>query len=326
MLIAAGKRGYDTFLAEQALEQALQAAVGEERQDAVQLIRGEESSWARVLDAARSRSLFSPRRAVVVRGAEGLKGEGEDVAAYLADPTPDVTLVLMAAKLDRRRSVWKRLSDAAQVVGVDPPRGAELRARVSELVRARGLPLTGEGQQELIDLVGQDLRRLVGELDKLEAWGFGERSLGADEVALVLGRGLARPVYELADAFQGREAARTLRLLDDLVESGEAPLRILAVLHRALRQLRLARALKAARTPREEMGRALGLPPNMAFKLPDILSRAGGWTDATLRAALQALDRADRRCKTGVDGRVALAAVAAEALGGPAVRPASRSR
>jgi DNA polymerase-3 subunit delta len=326
VLIAAGKRGYDSFLAEQALEQALRAAVGDERQDAVQVLRGEESSWARVLDAARSRSLFSPRRAVVVRGAEGLKGEGEEIGAYLADPTPGVTLVLLAAKLDRRRSVWKRLSDGAQVVSVEPPRGPELRARVAELVRARKLPLTGEGQQELIELVGQDLRRLVGELDKLEAWGFGERSLGPDEVALVLGRGLARPVYELADAFQGRETARTLRLMDDLVEGGEAPLRILAVLHRALRQLRLARGLKAARATPDEVSRGLGLPPNMAFKARDLMSWAGGWTDARLRGALQALDRADRRCKTGVDGRVALAAVAAEALGGPAVRPASRSR
>ncbi|MGE0454064.1 MAG: DNA polymerase III subunit delta [Vicinamibacteria bacterium] len=326
MLIAAGKRGFDSFLAEQALEQALQAAVGDERQDAVQLIRGEESSWARVLDAARSRSLFSPRRAVVVRGAEGLKGEGEDVGGYLADPNPDATLVLLAAKVDRRRSVWKRLSDGAQLVNVEPPRGAELRARVAELVRARKLPLTVEGQQELVDLVGQDLRRLVGELDKLEAWGFGERSIGPDEVALVLGRGMARPVYELADAFQGRDTARTLRLLDDLLEGGEAPLRILAVLHRALRQLRLARALKATRASPDEVARGLGLPPNMAFKASSLLSWAGGWSDAKLRAGLQALDRADRRCKTGVDGRVALAAVAAEALGGPAVRPASRSR
>ncbi len=43
------------------------------------MLRGDEVGWAGVLDAARTRSLFAPRRAVVVRGADALavdEGEG----------------------------------------------------------------------------------------------------------------------------------------------------------------------------------------------------------------------------------------------------------
>jgi len=75
--------GSDSYLAEQALESLLQAAVGDERADAVQVFRGDETTWPRVLEAARTGSLFATRRAVVVRNADAIKGEGEEVEGYL---------------------------------------------------------------------------------------------------------------------------------------------------------------------------------------------------------------------------------------------------
>jgi DNA polymerase III delta subunit len=69
---AYGIFGTDTYLAEEALEKILAQAVGADREDSVTVLRGTETTWAAVADAARSRSLFAPRRAVVVRGAEAL--------------------------------------------------------------------------------------------------------------------------------------------------------------------------------------------------------------------------------------------------------------
>ncbi len=92
--------GADSLLAEEALARILAEHLGEGVADAVEVLRGEDTSWARVLDDVRTGSLFAPRRAVVVRNAEGLKGEDEGVASYLEDPTPGVLLVLLAAMPD----------------------------------------------------------------------------------------------------------------------------------------------------------------------------------------------------------------------------------
>lgn len=304
--------GADSFRAETALEQALDKAVGKERGDSVQVFRGDESGWTRIVDAARTGSLFVAHRAVVVRGADNVKGDGEDLVAYLQAPSPDVTLVLLAAKPDKRKTLWKRVTEAATLADAEPLKGRALRSFVVEEVRRRGLKLGEDALQELLERVGQDLRRLMGELDKLEAYAGPKKSLTADDVAKVLGRGLAQPLYKLADAMMERRAAEVLALVDSLLEEGEPAQKMLATLHRAIRQLRATRALLAARTPRDQLASRIGILP---FKTGDVIEASRRWTDDELRAAVRAMARADLQMKTGSDARVALSAMVAEACG-----------
>src|SRR6185503_17311689 len=99
---------------------------------------------------------------VVVRNADALKGEADDLESYLDDPTPGVTLVFLAAKPDRRKTAWKKLLDKAAVIKVEPPKGQALRSYVLGQLRKRGLAVSEPGVEELIERVGQDVRRLMG--------------------------------------------------------------------------------------------------------------------------------------------------------------------
>lgn len=325
--------GEDSYLAEEALERILASAIGADRAEALTVFHGDETRWQTVLGAARTGSLFCSRRAVVVRraeqfaedrradddeaspaGAKGRKGARpaeHPLLGYLDDPSPDVTLVLLAAKADRRRNPWKRLSAEATVHPADPKKGPALRAHVEQETRRRGLRVDPQALKDLLDEVGQDLRRVMGELDKLEAWlGGEERPIGADDVHAVLGRGLGRPLFLLADAFSSRDLAGCMERLEELLEGGEEPLRILATLHRSLRQVRAAGAMREARHPRQKIAEAL-LPPNMQWKIDSLLEATRRWREPHLRLALQALDEADRRMKRGADAATALTAALA---------------
>jgi DNA polymerase-3 subunit delta len=306
--------GEDTYLAEEALERVLAAAIGGDRQDALAVFYGDEAKWEDVLAAARTGSLFAPRRAVVVRRADLLKGDDEAIHQYADDPAPDATLVLMAAKPDRRRNPWKKLLPSVTVHDAAPRRGRALRAHVEEEIRARGLRFAREAFDDLVAEVGQDLRRLMGEVDKLEAFTGGRREISADDVAAVLGRGLGQPLYLLSDAFANRDAARSLELVERLLGDGEEGLRILSTLHRSLRQVRAARGLREAGVARDDIGARL-LPPNMRFKLDALLEASRRWSEPDLRRGLAAVGEADRRLKTGADGHTALVAAVAESCG-----------
>jgi len=306
--------GPDSFLAEEALEPLLQEALGKDREGALQVLHGDETTWGRLVETARTGSLFVSRRAIVVRGADGLKGDEEAIAAYLDDPSPEVTLVLMAVKADRRRAAWKQITSKAKVHSADPKKGQALRGYVADHLRRRGLRLDRDALEELIERVGQDLRRLMGEVDKLEAWAGDERTLTAEDVAAVSGRGLARPLYKLGDAIAERNPAAALAFIDELLENGEEGPLILGTLHRSLRQMRALLALRKGRVSRDEIAARL-LPGNMAFKLPSLLAASERWSEPELGRALLALAVADRGLKTGVDAGVALAAVVAEACG-----------
>ena len=321
--------GPDSYLAEQALESLLQASLGADRADALSVFRGDETGWSRVLEAARTGSLFSTRRAIVVRNAEALKGDGDDAVAYLADPAPDATLILLAAKPDKRKKPWKDVMAKANVVPAEPLKPAAVRGRVRDEVRKRRLPLDDDAVQELIDLVGQDLRRLMGELEKLEAYAEGRQgNLTAEDIAAVLGRGIGQPLYKMSDAMAARQPAAVLALLEIALDEGTPSLVILSALHRALRQVRAAAAMRAARLPPDAIAARL-LPPQMKFKIDSLLAAARTWPEEDLRKAIAALDRADKRIKNSADARAALQVAVAEACGGgnddPGTRPGART-
>lgn len=306
--------GQESLLADEALEGILQAAIGADRESGLQVLRGEETTWSRLVNTVGMGSLFAERRAVVVRNADALKGDGDEIAAYLEDPTPGVTLVLLASKPDKRLKAWKRVLDKAKVTPADAPKGRGVRAFAEDRLRRRKLRLTEEGVSELVERVGQDLRRMVGEIDKLEAFASSsdKAQLSAEDVAAVLGRGLAQPLYKLGDAFAARRAGQSLELALSLLEDGEAALRLLATLHRSLRQVRGAKSLQGRRASRDEMIKRLGLIP---FKASAVLEAAAQWSEEDLRRAVGALGTADRRMKTGVTAEVALAAAITEACG-----------
>jgi DNA polymerase-3 subunit delta len=304
------KAGFDSYRAEEALEAILAESLGAERDEAVQVFRGDETTWGRILDSARTSSLFAPRRAIVVRGAEAIKGDPQDLDAYLGDPSPDVTLIFLAAKPDGRKVAWKRLLEKASVVKAEPLKGRSLRAYVIAELRKRNLALMDEALEELLERVGQDLRRLMGEIEKLEAFADGKEPLTAEAVAAVLGRGIAPPLYRLGDALSARRAAEVVSLSEILLEEGESALLILAALYRALRQVRGARALGRGRGQRQELASRLRIPP---FKVDDVLAAARLWSEGDLRRAMAAFGRADRLLKTGGQPRVVLSAAVVEA-------------
>lgn len=319
-----GGKLYDSFLAEEALAGLLAREVGEGQREAVQVLRGDETSWSRVVDSARTGSLFAERRALVVRGADALKGEGEEMIAYLPEPNPAVTLILMTARPDRRRAVWKKVLGQAAVVVAEPLKGRALRAWVQERLRQRKLRIDEDALAELLERFGQDLRRLMGEVEKLEVFVGAGRPVTAEDVGTVTGHGLAQPLYLLGDAVSERNPARALELIEALLDDGEEAALILATLHRSLRQVRRAIALRDAGLRREELAARL-LPPNMAFKLPALLEASRRWTEGDLRRSIGVLAEADRGMKRGGEIRSTLAAAVAGACGGAgAARPGAR--
>jgi DNA polymerase III delta subunit len=278
------------------------------RQDAMSVLRGDESSWIQVADAARSPSLFSPRLAVVVRDADRLRGDEELIDAILENPAAGITLVLLASKPDKRKRLWRKVESAAReakakVLSVEPLRGRALRTRVLAELRARDLSIDEEGLASLLERVGADLRRLIGELEKLTAFAAPRRRLTLDDVAAVMGKGIAQPLYRLADAFMARHPAVAVAYLEEILDEGEPAPVVVAALFRTVRQVRGARALGNA--PPSEFQARLQVP---AFKAEDVRRAARTWSDRDVKEAVVALMECDRRIKTGVDARTALTA------------------
>ena len=348
-ILGDAKGNWDSQRAEDILEDILTRHLGAQpRHEALTVFWGDEAGWGEVLASVQTGSLFVTRRAVVVRradlldrgqreedraeaeeGAETSAGpatagtEDDAVARYVDDPSGDVVLVLLAARPRRRLRTWRAILKRAEAHVAGPLKGRELDGYLARELERRRLRLAGEAYDELKQEVGSDLRRLKGELDKLQAFAE-DKELSAEDVGAVIGRGLARPLYLLGDAIAARDTASSLARLQELIEGGESEFRILPTLHHSLRRVRAARGMLDRRASGEEIAAAL-LPPNMRFKLPALLEAARHWTEGDLRRAMVALEQADRRLKRGIDAKTALTAAVAEACRAGELRPSPRA-
>jgi DNA polymerase III subunit delta len=251
------------------------------------------------------------RRLVVARGVEGLPAKsGESLAAYVKAPNPSTVLVLLAETLLEPSHWLLRAVPAAAVVAAPTLTGRALAGWLRGHAQASGYALDEEAAGLLVELSGDDLTQLVGEVEKAALAGGPEnRRVTAAEVRAVVGEHRLRHVFDLTRALIARDTAAALTLLEALLNSGEEPLAVLGMLSREARAIwQAAWALGAGRAP-EEIARSLRRPPAAATAL---LERAKTLSPGTAARQLARCWEVERRLKLGGAARPELSLLVAD--------------
>lgn len=219
----------------------------------------------------------------------------KDLTGYLPNLPPTTRLVFVEEKsLPASHSILK-LARKECVREFRRPREGDLPGWIQNRARARGGTLSSEAVTLLAALVGNDLRLLDQEIEKLLLYADGRQVTGQDVQALV---SLARQasIFDLVDCVGRRQTDRALRLLHRLLDEGEAPLYLLTMLARQVRILLQVSELRSQGVPPGEMAGRLKLHPYVAEKA---LAQAQNFSLAQLEAAHQRLVEADWTIKTG---------------------------
>jgi len=161
--------------------------------------------------------------------------------------------------------------DSANGLIVDCTIGAKDSMRANEVLNqeaiARGIPLAGNAGRHLVERAGHDIANLLSELEKCSLRAGTGRPVTAAIIDEMTRRLPHETVFNLTDALGERNIPRALGLLRELVESGESPEGILAMLVRHFRQLLQARAILDAGLTLDA-GLARRLSPDLAAQLP----------------------------------------------------------
>jgi len=307
--------GEQDLLRELALEKIRKAALADSSADFnLERFDGEKSTAESVVMAANTLPLLGltgptgGRRVVVVKRAKRLVegAPAQILIDYLRDPSPHTLLLMeLESPPDGRRKAWKEIEKQATVVQCDSLKEWQVGDWVADQARKRGLALGAEEVQYLAGEFGSDLRRHMGELDKISLYA-GEEELGVEELGILLGRGKAQSIFRFTDAVASRQTAVALKQLGRLLDEGEPPLRILALLDRVLGQLLVAKELAGERGRGGQLAKLLRIPPQAAESIARWSDR---FQEQELLLALRGLARSDRQLKTsGTPARLILEA------------------
>ncbi|MGH7358587.1 MAG: DNA polymerase III subunit delta [Candidatus Rokuibacteriota bacterium] len=256
-----------------------------------------------LVGAGASLSLFGGRRLVLVRGVADLSAKTADrLRDALADarraacgwPAEGTTVLLVAAGVDRRAAGLRVLPEADHVE-VRPPAGRAVVGWLRERARGAGLDLLPEAAQTLVDLVGEDLGRLAAELEKAALYVSEDRRVSEDVVRALAGETRTRQYWELTQALEEARRKDALRIVSQLLASGDEPLILLAWLVGYLRDL--WRVLPAAGDVREA---AKALPRRRPdFAVERLAARARAVGIRGLSRAVERCFEVDQALKTG---------------------------
>ena len=199
----------------------------------------EQTSLAAVIDDARSLSLFAPNRIVWVSGAEGVLPRGrsaaseentgaEELADYLANPTPGTVLVFEAsrydfdgedrAKIERVQKFYSRISE---VVEFRPYSVESARRLAQELAREAGIQLGLSEIGLLVESLAGDAGRISTEIEKLRLYAGTSRKITTDDILNLVPNAQASTIFALVAALGRSDRKRSLDSLDTLLREGE---------------------------------------------------------------------------------------------------------
>ena len=117
----------------------------------------EEEDSARLIASLNQLPMGRGQRLVIVRDAQELPASIRgDLVAYLANPNPDASLLLVADKLDARSKLYKAIAalGKAAIIRCDAPKGKDVGSQVQRMASELGLHMEPLAQAELIDRVG----------------------------------------------------------------------------------------------------------------------------------------------------------------------------
>lgn len=216
-----------------------------------------------LLSNARTLPMMAPRRVIVVHEADRLlapkrardEDEGdteaprkgrrattpaEELEAYIEQPEPMTTLVFVSAPLDNNRRVVKLLRKHADVVDCGTLRDSrEAAVWITKRLEKDELTIEAKAITLLLQSTGLTLGRIRPEVEKLILYAAGESAVTVAHVRdLVVPQEESEGTFALMDAVQNSNAARALREVSIMIDSGVQPPLILGQLRAATIKLR----------------------------------------------------------------------------------------
>lgn len=213
-----------------------------------------------------------------------------EYGSHLPETTTLVVVVIEKFEKKKPSATLSILIKAAQEHGRAREFTRRNRAQAEQWVieRAAGFEasITPDAARLLVERVGEELRPLRNELEKLAISVGRGGEIGVAQVRALTPFIAPTSVFELTDALARRDQQRALALLHELLADGVAPLAIVGLTANQTRSLIQVKALSERGMRSQQIAETVGMAPFLAEKALPLVRR---FTFAQLEAAHRAL-------------------------------------
>lgn len=269
--------------------------------------------------------MMSERKVVLITDFPPLSGEkskafGEadekELAEYVKD-LPETTLLLFTAETaDKRRKLFKSLSESGKVYDFCQLPEKQLVSFIQKRLKLAGKTARASAVTAFIGQTGYfdketdyTLYNLENDVKKAISHSTGEEVTAEDFGATVAGN-IDTNVFAMLDAVSKDRKEEAFLLLHNILDSGENTYKLLSLVCSQFELMLSAKEMKEEGLPFSEIQKQLGVHE---FRIKKAMQFAQGYSIQKLRRVLKSAYEVDKNIKTGIlEQRLALEMFVAE--------------
>ena len=208
--------GEESYFVEQISKRIQSELLTPEEKDFNQIVlHGRDIDVQRLTAECNRFPLMAERQLVVVRQALTVPNL-DQLVHYLKNIQPTTVLLLDAQganKVDARKDWVRKIASMGVVFNANKLYESKIPQFITSYVSSRGYTLEPKAAMMMVDLLGQDLQKVVGEVDKIIIY-LGERQkrITPQEVVNCIGGSKDYNSYELLNALAVRDTLKCFRI------------------------------------------------------------------------------------------------------------------
>lgn len=207
-----------------------------------------------LIESAETLPVMSDKRLVVIKDTPLLSGakakdeqdENEKLEKWMADGAPDtcVTIFFTRGEADKRKKLYKTLEKYAKVVSFQYLTDPEIARWIHARLKPKKKSMRPEAVNTLLFYAGRDLTRLAGEVDKLAAYVGENPAIEDNDVKTAVTPSAESNVFLMIDSLVAGKSKQAYEILNAMLDAGEGPVGLIAMLIRQLRLMTHVRLLR----------------------------------------------------------------------------------
>jgi len=250
-----------------------------------------------IMDSAETLPFLARKRVVVVKKAQELSEKSKEIIlSYLENPSESCILILSADNSLKKSKTYSKFSSKMTIIKADSPGSGTIKSWIRTFYKKKGIQISSEAVDLIVELKGNDTISVKNELDKLENFSD-EKKIEVGHVEELVGRSVAETVFKLIDAINTRDTAWGLRILADLYDQKKQPQEIIGYLGWYIRVMQKIILLRDKGASPEETALALGYSPAYTRRLS---TQAQKYSSDRITRWTRSLFETDKNIKTGI--------------------------
>lgn len=175
---------------------------------------GKDAGWPDILNACRRYPMFAEKQVVILKEAQQLK-EIEKLEPYIESPLGS-TIFVVAHKektLDKRKKLYKTITAKGEYFNSEKVKDWNLNKWITEYLQSTPYSMKPKAIALIEEHIGNDLSRIVNELEKLAINLKGRTEITEDDIEQYIGISKEYNVFELQDAIAKKNMSKALKII-----------------------------------------------------------------------------------------------------------------